>query len=263
MSYLTTIRQSQMNTLLRCPAQFEFRYIKGLYIPPGIAAHRGTAIHRPAQANSLHKLDCGEDLPLDYLTDMAADSFKYSVEEKGVFVPKSQVSGARNLLGEAKDQAVRLTRLFRQEVAPTFWPKLVEERMIVDLGVGAPIEGTLDLVTMKEQVWDYKSAAKSYNPDQAHKSLQLTFYAVLYKLKYGRWPEELTLVVLVDTKTPKVQPLPTRRNEAHLPAFADRLKLALKQVNLGLFPPCDPTNWWCSEAWCGYWHICKYAPKTL
>ena len=49
----------------RCPKQYEFRYVEGMKIPPGIALIRGKAFHSGVAHNYKQKIESAKDLPLD------------------------------------------------------------------------------------------------------------------------------------------------------------------------------------------------------
>ena len=72
---METITQSMLGMFLRCPHQFERRYLRGEIIPPGIAARRGSATHKAAQINHEQKLHSQEDLPVGDLQDAARDHY--------------------------------------------------------------------------------------------------------------------------------------------------------------------------------------------
>src|SRR5512146_1163302 len=115
---MEAITQSMLGMFLRCPHQFERRYLRGEVIPPGIAARRGSATHKAAEINHQQKLHSKKDLPIDALQDAARDHFVKIVKENGVFIPKEQVSEKAKLLNDGLNAAVRLTKLYREQLAP-------------------------------------------------------------------------------------------------------------------------------------------------
>lgn len=255
------ISQSMYGMFSRCPAQFERRYINGEIIPPGIAARRGSATHKAAEINHAQKIISQEDLAVDTLQDAARDEYVRLVKDEGVFIPKDQVSEKDRLLGEGLDAAARLTKLYREALAPQILPVLVEERLTIDAGLDVPIKGTIDVLTVDHWMPDMKTAAKSKGQGEADNSLQLTFYAGLVANHTGKWPERVSLEILVDNKTPKLQSLESKRGPDDWAKLIFRLRIFVAQVRTGLFPPCDPGHWLCSPAWCGYFDSCKYSLK--
>ena len=257
-----SIRQSTLNMLFRCGIQFEYRFVKDIVMPPGIAARRGSTVHTTSQATHNHKLLKGVDLPVDYMEDLAADTYRRLVLDRGVFIPKSEYFERKRLIGEGLDSAVRLSRLYAQKVAPMIKPWLVERTVVADFGLELPLEGTIDLVETDSHLRDIKTAAKSYNQAAADCSLQLTQYNVMFFLTFGYWPPETSLIVLVDLKEAKVQEIHTIRTAACLEPYKKRVELAIKQIKSGIFLPCPPDSWQCSEKFCGYYQLCPFGRRS-
>ena len=258
---METLTPSMLSMFLRCPQQFERRYLKGEIIPPGIAARRGSATHKAAQLNHEQKLHTQTDMPLKDLQDAARDHFVRLVTEEGVFIPRDQVADKDTLLAAGLDATVRLTTLYREALAPAITPVLVEERLTLEAGLGLPLSGTIDVFTTDQWLPDLKTAEKSKSPKDADYSLQLTFYAGLLAHRTGTWPHKLSLEVLVNTKVPKLQSLPTTRGPEDWRDLRHRVHFLVAQLETGLFPPCDPSAWQCSPTWCGYFWTCTYASK--
>jgi hypothetical protein len=233
--------------LFRCGIQFEYRFEKNIIIPPGISARRGTAVHTTSQATHNHKLLKGVDLPVDYMEDLAADTYRRLVLDRGVYIPKSEYFEHKRLIGEGLDSAVRLSRLYAQKVAPMIKPWLVERTVVVDFeGVELPLEGTIDLVETNSHLRD----------------MQLTQYNVMFYLTFGYWPPATSLLVLVDLKEAKFQEIFTRRTAACLEPYKRRVALAIKQIKSGIFLPCSPDSWQCSEKFCGYYRLCPFGRRA-
>lgn len=258
---LSSVRHTHLQQFLRCPHRFMLHYLEKKYLfPPNLAIHRGKSVHGSAQA--MHQDIIKESLSTKkYYEELADWIFTKSTREEDVFVPKCEWSEREKLAITAHQEALILTGLYRQDYAEVVEPWLVEERIVADLGLEVPFEGTIDLVTRQESLEDIKTTAKRYAEDAAHKSLQVTGYNILYKSQHGHYPDLSRLIVLIAKKVPEVQPLETTRNDSHVPAFKARIEYMIRQVKAGLFPPTEPSNWWCSEKWCNYWQVCQYATK--
>ena len=257
---LPFISQSMIGQFYRCPEQFRRRWIDKEIIPPGIAARRGTAVHKAAAVNHLQKIVSMTDLPLGDLQDAARDEYVRVVKE-GIFIPKEEAPAAKKLIGAGLDSAVSLTEVYHRDLAPQIQPIMAEERQIIDVGLPVELQGTIDVVTDSRWLPDMKTAAKSKSINEAHNSLQLTFYSGLYYSKFGHWPEKLSLEILVATKDPKLQSLETTRGMDDWQQLLARIQLMLAQIETGLFPPCDPGSWICSPQWCGYFSSCKFSNR--
>ncbi len=258
---MEAITQSMLGMFLRCPHQFERRYLRGDIIPPGIAARRGSATHKAAQLNHEQKLHTQTDLSVGDLQDVARDHYVRIIQEEGVFIPRDQLPDKDKLLAAGLDASVRLTTLYREALAPAIHPLLVEEQLTCEAGLGLPLKGTIDVLTTDYWLPDLKTADKSKGPKDADYSLQLTFYAGLVAHQTGTWPQKVSLEVLVNGKEPKLQSLPTTRGPADWTSLLHRVQLMLAQIDTGLFPPCDPSAWICSPNWCGYFWTCTYSLK--
>jgi hypothetical protein len=258
---MEVITQSMIGMFLRCPHQFERRYLRGEIIPPGIAARRGSATHKAAQLNHEQKLHSQADLPVGDLQDAARDHYITLIREEGVFIPKDQLPDKDRLLAAGLDATVRLTKLYRESLAPAIQPLLVEEQLTCDAGLGLPLKGTIDVLTTDHWLPDLKTTDKSKGPKDADYSLQLTFYAGLVAHQTGAWPQKVSLEVLVNNKEPKLQSLATTRGPEDWTNLLHRVNLMINQIEIGLFPPCDPSAWICSPNWCGYFWTCTYSIK--
>jgi len=256
-----SIHQSMLGMFLRCSAQFERRYINGEIIPPGISARRGSGVHKAAQINHEQKLVSHKDLAVDILQDAARDEYVRLVKDEGVFIPKDQVSEKDKLLADGLDASTRLAKLYRESLAPQIQPALVEQYLTIDAGLSLPLAGTIDVLTDTNWMPDLKTADKSKAAGEADNSLQLSFYAGLVANHTGKWPERISLEILVNNKEPKLQSLETKRGPEHWANLLLRVQIMIAQINTGLFPPCDPGAWICSPKWCGYFDSCKYSIK--
>lgn len=258
---IESISQSMLGMFLRCPAQFERRYIIGEIIPPGIAARRGSATHKAAQINHEQKLQSKEDMIVNDLQDVARDHYVKLIKEEGVFIPKETVGEKEKLLAEGLDAAVRLTKLYREELAPSIYPVLVEQKLSIDAGLDVPITGIIDVLTEDNDLEDMKTSDKSKPAGEAENSLQLTFYSGLVYHRTGKWPRKTNLRILVNNATPKLQTLESSRGPRDWERLIERIRFVLMQIRVGIFPPADPNSWSCTPKFCGYWFTCRWGAK--
>lgn len=258
MKYLT---QSMVGTFQRCPAQFERIYVNGERRPPSISARRGSSLHKSAEINHSYKLHSPDDLPLDVLQDAARDEYMRLVKDEGVFIPKKDVGGKVRLLNDGLNATIKLTALYHAEVAPAIHPALVEEKIEFDAGLTLILSGIIDVFTVDKWLPDLKTADKSKSQNFADSSIQLSLYAALIHHRTGSWPTKLSYEVLVNNTTAKLQSLETTRGPTDFSALLIRLDVICQQIFSGIFPPCDPGAWICSERWCGFYQSCKYSSK--
>lgn len=252
--------------LAKCPKQYELRYVDGIRVAPGIAVHSGTGVHAAAAADYMAKRDTGALLPLEQIQDMAAEATDKAIESDGFILTEDDDTSEAQAKGAAKDKAVRLATLHHSEVAPKHKPLHVERQFVLDLqGYPIDVRGTIDLETT-DGIRDNKTAAKSPTPDIVHSSVQLSAYALAHNIlneKPVAAPVEVGLDYLVDLKRgAKHVALESRRTVVDMQNFLRRVEIANQMIESGVFPPTNPTNWVCSEKWCGYWKdYCEFGRK--
>ena len=164
-------------------------------------------------------------------------------------------------MAEGKDSAVALATVYRRDLAPKIMPALVEERISIDLlGVDLPIVTVLDCYTADKSLRDLKTSGKKWGEDKAHTSHQPTAYREAVKEATGEYPASLCFDVLVNTKTPSLQTIPTDRTPDDLAILAKQFEIMLASVRAGIFPPAQPDHWCCSMKFCGYFFTCPHIP---
>jgi hypothetical protein len=263
---LPHLSHSQLTMLSRCGEQYRRRYIEGEKIPPAIAMLVGRAVDESVTDNLTTKIEHGTLLPLEQVRAKARDTFSNTWAGEGVFLTDEDVAlGPARVKGEAVDKSVRLAELHARQVAPGISPTAVQRRWEVSLekaGYAATLVGVLDIQEGSKRIRDTKTSGKSPSEDQADKSDQLTLYALGAKVIDGAIPDELSLDYLVDTKTPKVVQLVSKRTEADFGPVLRRVERALEVIQAGAFTPANPeTDWWCSKSSCGYWASCPFVRR--
>jgi hypothetical protein len=257
---------SQLDTYSRCGEVYRRRYVEGEIIPPGLPARIGSGVHKGAEINFKAKIETGQDEPLDVIQDAAAEAYHRELG-KGVFFSPEEAPGAKRAMAEGKDTVVSLATLFRNGLAPLIQPRLVEEKVVIDLpGVDLPVVTILDCYTKDGALRDLKTSGKKWTDERAHSSHQPTAYREAVKAATGEYPESICFDVLVSGKTPALQTISTFRTEDDLAVLIRKFQTMMAGINAGIFPPAEPGSWMCSQKWCGYWYSCPFIPahrKTL
>jgi hypothetical protein len=251
---------TQIGMYGRCPEQYRRRYLEQDIIPPGIAAHVGTGLHRGAELNFALKIETRVDMPRADIIDAAVAGFEQGVRGTGVVYTDEEVSrGIKNVVGEATDQVVAVAGLFADEAAPEYQPTEVERstRIVIP---GAPYDllGITDLRDEEKRVVDFKTAGRRKSVNEAERSLQLTVYCAAYLVDHQEPPSEVRLDVITTGKKPVRQVLSSNRTQRDFVALRKRIEAVASAIQGGAFPPCDPGAWCCSPKWCGYWNSCPY-----
>lgn len=239
------ISVSQLNMWLRCPKQYEFRYLDGLILAPKGAMARGKACHAAWEADHRHKMVAKENLPLEAVLDAYSDSFEQAMTE--VDLGKDEVKG------DIKDQGVILTQVYHEKVSTRVQPVAVEEFFEIEVA-GHAVQGYIDLETDLGQIRDAKTAAKRKSEIPMDHQLQMAMYSLAK-------PEAKTFVLdtaVATSKAADVETLTLVRDELPLRRLGSYLDAFGESLLRGHFPPTNPGNWQCSQKWCGYWNHCKH-----
>lgn len=267
------LSDSALAMLYKCGTQYEFRYVKGVKVPPGSALIIGISTHDAAAMNLKSKRDTGELLPVEQCTDTASDQVK-GLWSNGVALNKDETKdGPKKAKAAAIDLAVNLSKLHHKELAPVIKPLQVERYFRVEL-IGYPMDltGRIDVEEEDDSIRDLKTSGRSPTQADIDASDQVTIYSLGKSVVDGATPEQLakaftvtqrieerklTMDYLVKTKVPKVVSINTKRTEAHLRRIFLLVEQAVVVIEKGAFTP-NPNGWWCSKTWCGYWSQCPY-----
>lgn len=241
------ISASQLNTYLRCPAQYFFSYVQGIKIPPKSALTKGRAVHKGQEHNYSQKVETLTDRPLSEVREVTAAAFE-AEQDATEFDPDEKP-------GNVKDEAVGLASLYHEQVAPTVQPVLVEEKVEVPLNNGVQLLGYIDLLDDKGFIRDTKTTRRTPPEGEIGKSLQLTAYSYAHRYLMGMPEAGVRLDYLVDTKTPKVVSLDAVRTEQDIARFLNITSRVIRAIENDNFYP-NQTNFMCSEKNCGYWLLC-------
>lgn len=258
------LHKSMIGMFDRCPRQYYYRYCEGLKLPPAAAMIAGAGVHVAAAADLTAKRDAGDLLPTQVVLDAARDAVNAEWEREGALLdPDERVLGEQQVRDQTVDTAVSLAALHHAELAPTVAPQHIERPFLVELkGFPVDLAGTLDLQEQSGTVRDLKTRSSAPPAGLADASLDLTCYGLAARALDGKAPPSLALDCLVKTKTPKLVSQSTTRSDAAYRAFLLRVEVISRAIESGVFPPCSPESWVCSERWCGYWPICEFGRKS-
>jgi len=252
---------SSMNTFLKCPKQWYFRYEEGIKIAPGGALILGSAYHSGIETNFRAKVNTGEDEPLDVILDSYSTAFD---RRKGE-VEKAGWEGRKP--GAWKDEGSGLLQTYmigdpehgQKAIAPNVIPTMVETPFTIEVdGMDKPIVGYIDLVRkamIGETIVDHKTSSRK---PQAAPDVQSMIYTVAYHATFG--PDcgyELHGAVRPGKTTPgRIEVVEVIVPPSDCMWVLDQAVAVEKQIMAGIFPG-NPNGWWCSDKYCGYWPICR------
>jgi len=241
---------------LRCGEQGQRRYLKNEIIPPGVAAARGTGVHKANEANLRQKISTGVDLPVSDLKDAARDGYIKALAN-GVFLPRDEVSAKNRLINEGLNETIVLTELYHDEVAPEIVPLDVERKFVIDVGLELPLSGIID-IERTNRIDDLKTSARTWPDTRIKSEIQPVFYSFASEREIGIRPEFHYHILIPLKSGAKRQVQSMVATDADYKALFAKIEVVIQMLKTGLFPPANPSSWWCSEKWCGYWTTCKY-----
>lgn len=241
------ISPTQLNMYLRCPAQYKFRYIDNIILPPKSALTKGKAVHKGIEHNYKQKIDSLQDIKLSEVQEVVAAEFETAAMETE-WEPDEKP-------GKIKDETISLATLYHNEVAPIVQPVLVEEEVLVPLSNEYKLRGFIDVLDSNGYIRDTKTAKRTPSADEALKSLQLTAYSLAHRHEMGMPEKGVKLDYLVQTKEPKVVTLDAVRTQADINRFLAITNSVIHAIENQVFYP-NQNNFMCSEKTCGYWKLC-------
>lgn len=279
---------SQIKTVLKCPHQWELLYLEN--VPRGTSARlfQGVAVHKAVETVLSVRLQTGTLPPLALATDTFADTFE---ADKGkVNDWEGQDEGA------VKDLGVNCAKIYMQEAAAAATPVAVEQTFFkiiktADGKIKLPVLGRIDSVqvqSLNEQDYqnirekvvaaqpkDVKEGAATALPT-ASKPLRVhDLKVVTNKWGEGKIKNDLQFLLYAGaTGIPDMQVDQLVKGKAKIPRphyevltevitnkdvqdAVEVIQGVAKTIALGHFPRTDPSNWWCSETWCGVWKYCR------
>lgn len=251
------VRQSWLGDMQICPERGRLGVVKREFRSGSDATIIGTAMHHGIESvlqgvsSSVGELNCEAMSEYDRLNKLGAHKITNIVQEA---IPSYIAS---------------MSTAFYEEILPSV--KLggeVEKFFQVPLGVDVGgysiwLEGTMDYLDSDGVIWDWKTAARLYNPKEKQKSsIQPTVYTTAVRNLGLSHNPKFMYGVMVRHERPKSQIVEIYRN----PGDTEWLKHLVKgAVGMCLAAGVDKewimndTSPLCSESWCSFWSICKGA----
>lgn len=258
---------SGMNLLTRCGVAFANRYLLHMPEPRSVSLIVGSAVDRSVSRDLTEKKDTGSLLADSDVKDIARDS---TVEEWNSgdvqMSEEDKEDGWTAKQGDAVDAAVDLASLHHEKNAPSIEPTHIQRAWVLDTPLGIQLAGTIDIQEGMRSIRDTKTSGKSPNKDTAALSLQLTTYAMAVNALDGGIPAKVGLDYLVRTpkrKELKLVQLESVRRPEDFQHLVNRVQIAAKIIESGIFTPAPIDSWVCSKRFCGYWETCPYAAHPV
>lgn len=252
----THLSVSQVHLYQSCPRAYSWRYVKDLILPPRARMVEGQAVHKSLEVAHRQRMSSGQLAPLDVLLDAHTDSWaqlKTDIEEWDDDNEDKIVKRAHSFLTQYHMK--HMYKLRPASVEKRFWMTVGQQQI--------PLLGYIDLIAEEEvegvpnpanrEIVDYKVVGRAKSQGDADMDLQLTVYSRATGLSHVRFDQ------FVKTVSPKIHVVRSRRDlKSHMWA-QEIFEEVAKAISAGIFPPCDPGHWMCTENWCGFWKKCRGA----
>ncbi len=247
---------SQVKCYLRCPRQYQLKYVLGVapaFLPAALAF--GTAVHA-ALASHYHALQAGSPRSLEELVTVfrdawanasagpvplqAEDDADSDVVDRGVAMLRAFHAQAPAAHVEVED----VERSFSVELHDPDSGEVIEERLV----------GAFDLVVREAGraiVVEHKTAARKWTDDQLRYDFQVTAYRFAARL-LGLGDVGLRLQILTKTKSPTVHVEDIERDDHAEDDFLRTVIGVLRAIDAGAFYPIR--GWQCKG--CQVAHAC-------
>jgi len=260
---MRTITPSKLSGFFRCGEQYRRLYVENERRPPGIAAHKGGAVHKGAEMDYTHRIKDPDTLPPEQdVIDAAVAEYDARLNREGaLFTAEETSKGVETVIGEQRDRVVVVTGIVHREIAPTVQPDFVEEMIEIPLANDITLRGRLDLSTIQRLVTDLKITSKGKREADAWTDLQLSFYAMLYQYRTGVYPSAVGWDNVVDAKTPKINLIRVARNDQDTIVLLRMVNAMIAAEKAGNYLPAAPGSWVCSDNWCGFYNDCKFVRR--
>jgi hypothetical protein len=236
---------SSLNTFMKCPRQWYFRYIEGIKTPPAGAAFTGSTAHKTCQF-ALQPVIVGKEMPAPKtLVEHFNDTFVASEKAEEIIWGKQEPHIWRA-------DGISAIRSHGDRLLPHIAPHALEAKYRKPIP-DTPFDmlGYVDVVEEKA-LRDHKFTGRMKPQSDADQSLQLSAYS------WMSGKQELSLEV--STWGGKSARLTTHRTPKQTQFYLERVLIPTAlQINhcieTGNFP-CHLEGWHCSASWCGYWGKC-------
>lgn len=245
---------SQINTYIRCPRQYFYRYIMGIIQPPSGAMIAGSSNAKALEQGYKEIMKDGK-MSTGILSVMA-DAFHANWQEASRQVEWFKEKEKKDAI---ENSSLQVLDKYGKENMPKQEPIATEEKIETEL-MGVKFIGYIDLIETKVKITDHKLSGKKYAESRCPKnSLQLNFYAHCKKTT------NVNLDILVRKSNPEIQRMTNRLSKQNIELSLGKIKVVAKKIiemygyedelGVGCAVP-DPTSWVCGEKYCGYYKTC-------
>lgn len=256
---------SGMELASNCGEAWRLRYPENIRIAPNAALIIGSGTHKAIDVNIYAKVNDGEYLDTEQVTEVARDQVSMQFVEGHVTMDHNEeFKGIDLVRANAIDKAVALVKLHSEVVTHLIDPAESETPWVVKCkNYPYDLAGTWDIIEKDASIGDTKTGAPgTLNQGTADQSVQLDGYAFAFSVNRGVKSPKLYLDGLIKTKVPKHERFETVRDDEDFQRFLRRFEVMCAMIEKEVFIPASPKWWGCSPEWCGYHAAnggpCKY-----
>ena len=239
---------TQISMYLKCPRQYELRYIQGIRLPASGAMVQSRAWHETLERNYRQKIVSGVDLRLSEMEDYYVFRLEEALSGEEVAFRNGET------LESLRDQGLAIVAAHHKVIAPRVRPSLVEEKFTISLGDDFPyvLTGVWDVVEEDGTIVDNKAYGKAPTQTDLDENLQFTVYSLGYRVSQQKIERGLRMDAVVKDSPPRAVQLATRRTNTDCRRLLGLIEDMAQAIAAGDLPA-NPAGWWCSPRFCGYW----------
>ena len=250
---LRTISNSQIQTFMTCPRRWEFRYTKGLILPPKGIMVQGSAYHGAIKESLEYKMAKGNPLGEDDLYGAFDTYWNKSINgeygEKDEDIARDFVDWEGQNPGKIKDEGFRVASLYNKTYVPILNPVEVEKEAVKNISDTVVLHGYIDCYT-GDKVIDHKLKSRAMSESDARQNSQAFAYC------YLKDTPKFEFHVCIKGERARIVPVGVLKTSEDINWWLDSVLQICRQIDTGICPP-NYVGWHCSEKFCGYWDLCQ------
>lgn len=196
---------------------------------------------------------------VEALEDMASSAFLKEWDSIPVVLSeKEREVGLKRIKDTSKDRTIEMVLAHAKDIAPNIHPMSggIEWKWVIECnGYPFDLSGQIDVKEVNGHIRDNKFRSRQITQNEVDTSEQLTVYALAKLIIDGEKPKKVWLdcIKLAEPgKSLTVRSLSGERSDADFTVFRNRFEQAVEVIEKGAFTPAGPSDWWCSERFCGF-----------
>lgn len=210
----------------------------------------GSAVAKGVEFDNRGKIGRENARSLGQLLEISESYFAALVEESEHAASVWEVERAR-------DDAVAAMRCYLAEISPKVLHVVATEKSFrARIGHGIELVGRMDTVCDAE-VRDIKTGRR-WRDEDAHRSLQLTDYDLLFEAEYETRPRVLWIDSVYRVSGGwRARAIPTHRSQGQRARFVESVRRTVASIESGAQHAAPEGAWWCSREYCPVWQRCR------